>query len=135
MAKDKRGGRSLRRQPYNEYDVIGTANNGRIKVIKAKPGIDNAAVPLFSNRANTVYFLAKTVGNADTVTSIAVYRNRRLTVNIDIDPIQGNHYHTWQPTVVRGKSKLQKGRKHYFNLKPSHNKLIQMATSWNNGGN
>lgn len=135
MAKDKRGGRSLRKQPYNEYDVIGTANNGKIKVIKAKQGADNAAVPLFSNKANTVYFLAKQIGGADTVTSIAVYRNRQLTVNIDIDPVMGNHYHQWQPTIVRGKSKLQKSRKHYYNLKPSHNKLIQMALNWNNGGN
>lgn len=135
MAKDKRGGRSLRQQPYNEYDVIGTANNGRIKVIKAKPGVDNAAVPLFSNKANTVYFLAKEIGGTDTVTSIAVYRNRQLTVNIDIDPTQGNHYHKWQPSIVRGKSKLKKVKGHFFNLSPAHQKLISMADNWNNGGN
>ena len=38
MPKDRRGGRSLTKNPYNDYDVIGTANNGTIKVLKAKPG-------------------------------------------------------------------------------------------------
>lgn len=135
MAKDKRGGRSLRQQPYNEYDVIGTANNGRIKVIKAKPGVDNAGVPMFSNKANTVYFLAKQVGNADTVTSIGVYRNRQLIHNIDIDPAMGNHYHVWQTKTVRGKTKQVKDTKHRYNLTPAQNKLIQMALNWNKGGN
>lgn len=135
MAKDKRGGRSLRQQPYNEYDVIGTANNGRIKVIKAKPGVSNASVPQFSNSKNTTYFVAKEVNGVDTVTSIAVYRNRQLMHNIDIDPVMGNHYHNWQPIVVRGKSKLKKDTRHLFNLSPAQQKLINMADSWNNGGN
>lgn len=134
MAKDKRGGRSLRKQPYNEYDVIGTANGGRIKVIKAKPGIKNASVPQFSNSKNTTYFVAKEVNGADTVTSIAVYRNRQLTHNIDIDPLQGNHYHKWQPIAVRGKSKLKKDTRHLFNLSPAQQRLINMAVNWNNGG-
>lgn len=131
MAKDKRGGRSLRQQPYNEYDVIGTANNGRISVIRAKPGVKNAGVPMFSNKANTVYFLAK--DNA--VTSIGVYRNRQLKYNIDIDPLLGNHYHAWQTKTVRGKTKQVKNTKHLYNLTPAQNKLIQMALNWNNGGN
>ncbi len=131
MAKDKRGGRSLRRQPYNEYDVIGTANNGKINVIRAKPGVKNAGVPMFSNAANTVYFLAK--DNA--VTSIGVYRNRQLVHNIDIDPTLGNHYHVWQTKTVRGKTKQVKDTKHLYNLTPAQNKLIQMALNWNNGGN
>lgn len=135
MAKDKRGGRSLRQQPYNEYDVIGTANSGRIKVIKAKPGIKNASVPQFSNSKNTTYFVTKEVNGVDTVTSIAVYRNRQLTQNIDIDPTMGNHYHKWQPILVRGKSKLNKVKGHFFNLSPAQQKLISMANSWNNGGN
>lgn len=134
MAKDKRGGRSLRKQPYNEYDVIGTANNGRIKVIKAKPGIKNASVPQFSNSKNTTYFITKEVNGADTVTSIAVYRNRQLTQNIDIDHVMGNHYHKWQPVSVRGKSKLNKVKGHFFNLSPAQQKLISMAVSWNTGG-
>ena len=124
MAKDKRGGRSLRRQPYNEYDVIGTANNGRIKVIKAKPGVKNAGVPMFSNRANTVYFLAK--DNA--VTSTGVYRNRQLIHNIDIDPTLGNHYHVWQTKTVRVKTKQVKDTKHRYNRTPAQNKLIQMES-------
>ena len=134
MAKDKRGGRSLRQQPYSEYDIIGTANNGRIKVIKAKPGIKNASVPQFSNSKNTTYFVAKEVNGVDTVTSIGVYRNRQLTQNIDIDPILGNHYHNWQPITVRGKSKLKKDTKHRFDLSPAQQKLISMADSWNTGG-
>lgn len=135
MAKVKRGGRSLRQQPYNEYDVIGTANNGRIKVIKAKPGVSNASVPQFSNSKNTTYFIAKDVNGVNTVTSIAVYRNRNVVYNIDIDPIGGNHYHEWKPVVVRGKSKLQKGKKHFYNLSPAQQKMVSMADSWNNGGN
>lgn len=130
MAKDKRGGRSLRKQPYNEYDVIGTANNGKISVIRAKPGVKNAGVPMFSNKANTVYFLAK--DNA--VTSIGVYRNRQVIINIDIDPTLGNHYHVWQTKTVRGKTKQVKNTKHLYNLTPAQNKLIQMALNWNNGG-
>lgn len=131
MAKDKRGGRSLRKQPYNEYDVIGTANNGKIKVIRAKPGVKNAGVPMFSNKANTVYFLAK--DNA--VTSIGVYRNRQVVFNIDIDPTLGNHYHVWRTKTVRGKTKQVKDTKHLYNLTPAQNKLLQMALNWNNGGN
>lgn len=133
MAKDKRGGRSLRKQPYNEYDVIGTANNGTIKVIKAKPGVKNAGVPMFSNKANTVYFIAG--GSNTDVTSIAIYRNRQVTANIDISATQGNHYHVWQTKTVRGKTKQVKVTKHNYSLKPSHHKLIQMALNWNNGGN
>lgn len=135
MAKDKRGGRSLRQQPYNEYDVIGTANNGRIKVIKAKDGVKNASVPQFSNSKNTTYFVAKEVNGVNTVTSIAVYRNRNVVYNIDIDPIGGNHYHEWQPVAVRGKSKLQKAKKHFYNLSPAQQRLVSMADNWNNGGN
>ena len=127
MPKEKRGGRSLRKQPYNEYDVIGTANNGTIKVLKAKPGISNASVPLFSNTRNTVYLIAKEVSGADKVTSIAVYRNRQLTHNIDIDPVMGNHYHKWQPTTVRGKDKLLKVNGHFFDLSPAQQRLINMA--------
>ena len=39
MPKDKRGGKSLKKNPYNEYEVIGYANNGTIKVLKVKGGI------------------------------------------------------------------------------------------------
>lgn len=135
MPKDRRGGRSLKKNPYNDYDVIGTANNGTIKVLKAKPGMDNASVPQFSNKTNTTYFITKDVGGADKVTSIAVYRNRKVVYNIDIDQAQGNHYHKWDTKVVRGKSKQVKSRKHDYNLKPVQTKLIQMALNWNNGGN
>ena len=131
MPKDRRGGKSLRNQPYNEYEVIGTANNGTIKVLRAKPGVKNAGVPMFSNKANTVYFIAK--DNA--VTNIGVYRNRKVVRNIDIDPALGNHYHVWQTKTVRGKTKQVKETKHRYNLKLSDNKLIQKALNWNNGGN
>ena len=135
MPKDRRGGRSLKKQPYNDYDVIGTANNGKIKVLKAKPGVGNASVPQFSNKTNTTYFITKDVGGADKVTSIAVYRNRKVVYNIDIDPVGGNHYHKWDTKVVRGKIKQVKSKKHDYNLKPVQTKLIQMALNWNNGGN
>lgn len=135
MPKVKRGGRSLRIRPYSDYDVIGTANNGTIKVMKPKAGISNASVPLFSNKKNTVYFVTKEINGVDTVTTIGVYRNRQLTHNIDIDPLQGNHYHVWQPTIVRGQSKLAKSKKHHYNLSAADQKLIQMAVNWNNGGN
>lgn len=134
MPKDKRGGKSLKKNPYNEYDVISTANNGTIKVLKAKSDTDNAAIPQFSNKANTVYFITKQTGNADKVTSIAVYRGRKVIRNIDIDPILGDHYHVWQTKTVRGKEKQVKVTKHYFDLKPSDKKLIQMALNWNSGG-
>ena len=133
MPKDRRGGRSLKKNPYNDYDVIGYANNGTIKVLKAKPGIKNAGVPLYSNRANTVYFIAG--GNNNDVTSIGVYRKRKLIYNIDIDPILGNHYHIWQTKIVRGKEKQVKDTKHYFNLNAAQTKQLQMALDWNNGGN
>lgn len=133
MPKDRRGGRSLKKQPYNDYDVIGYANNGTIKVLKAKPGIKNAGVPLYSNRANTVYFIAG--GNNNDVTSIGVYRNRKLMFNIDIDPILGNHYHVWQTKMVRGKEKQVKNTKHLYNLSAAKNKYLQMALNWNSGGN
>ena len=135
MPKDRRGGRSLKKNPYNDYDVIGTANNGTIKVLKAKPGLDNSSVPQFSNKTNTTYFITKDVGGADKVTSIAVYRNRKVVYNIDIDPVGGNHSHKWDTKMVRGKAKQVKSRKHDYNLKPVHQKLIQMALNWNNGGN
>lgn len=134
MPKDKRGGKSLKKNPYNEYDVIGTANNGTIKVLKAKPGTSNASVPQFSNSKNTTYFVTKEVNGVDKVTSIAVYRNRQLTQNIDIDPVMGNHYHKWQPIVVRGKSKLKKEKRHRFDLSAAQQKLISMADNWNTGG-
>lgn len=130
MPKDRRGGKSLRNQPYNEYEVIDTANNGTIKVLRAKPDAKNAGVPMFSNKANTVYFIAK--DNA--VTNIGVYRNRKVVRNIDIDPTLGNHYHVWQTKTVRGKTKQVKDTKHRYGLKPSDNKLIQKALNWNNGG-
>ena len=135
MPKDRRGGRSLKKNPYNDYDVIGTANNGTIKVLKVRPGVSNASVPLFSNKANTVYFITKQTGGKDAVTSIAIYRNRHVVVNVDIDKTQGYHYHTWKLEDVRGKTKLKRSNKHYYNLKPVHQKLIQMALNWNNGGN
>lgn len=135
MPKDRRGGKSLKEQPYNDYDVIGTANNGKIKVLKAKQGLGNASVPQFSNKTNTTYFIAKEVGGVDKVTSIAVYRNRKVVYNIDIDPVGGNHYHKWDTMMVRGKVKQVKSRKHDYNLKPVQLKLINMADSWNNGGN
>lgn len=53
MPKDRRGGRSLKKNPYNDYNMIGTANNGTIKVLKAKSGLGNASVPQFSNTTNT----------------------------------------------------------------------------------
>lgn len=135
MPKDRRGGKSLKKNQYNDYDVIGTANKGTVKVIKAKPGVSNASVPLFSNKKNTTYFVAKEVNGVNKVTSIAVYRNRQLTHNIDIDPVLGNHYHKWQPTIVRGKSKLKKVKGHFYDLSPTKLKLIGMAANWNNGGN
>ena len=137
MPKDRRGGRSLKRKPYNDYNVIGTANNGTIKVLKVKPGVKNASVPLFSNKANTVYFIAKPVaqlGNADTITSIAIYRKRQIVANVDIDMVQGYHYHTWKAADANGINKPQRNKKHNYNLKPVHQKLIQMALNWNNGG-
>ena len=134
MPKDRRGGRSLKKQPYNEYDVIGTANNGTIKVLRAKPGANNAGVPQFSNKRNTVYFITDKQGDADIVTSIAVYRKRNLVYNVDIDPVMGNHYHQWETKKVRGKTKQVKNKKHRFDLSASQLKLIQMATSWNSGG-
>lgn len=135
MPKDRRGGRSLKKQPYNDYDVIGTANNGKIKVLKAKPGMGNASVPQFSNKTNTTYFIAKDVGGVDKITSIGIYRNRKVVYNIDIDPILGNHYHVWQTKIVRGKEKQVKDTKHYFNLNAAQTKQLQMALNWNNGGN
>jgi hypothetical protein len=134
MPKDKRGGKSLKKEPYAEYEEIGKANNGTIKVLKAKSDADNAAIPQFSNKANTVYFITKQTGNADKVTSIAVYRGRKVVRNVDIDPVMGDHYHVWQTKTVRGKIKQVKGKKHYFDLKASDKKLIQMALNWNSGG-
>lgn len=133
MPKDRRGGRSLKKQPYSDYDVIGYANNGTIKVLKAKPGIKNAGVPLYSNRTNTVYFIAG--GSNNDVTSVGVYRNRKLMFNIDIDPVLGNHYHVWQTKMVRGKEKQVKNTKHLYNLNAAQNKYLQMALNWNSGGN
>ena len=135
MPKDRRGGRSLKKQPYNDYDMIGAANNGTIKVLKAKQGLDNASVPQFSNKTNTTYFIAKDVGGADKVTSIAVYRGRKVVYNIDIDPAGNHHYHTWDTKMVRGKVKQVKSRKHDYNLNAAQTKLIQMALNWNIGGN
>ena len=143
MPKDRRGGRSLKKQPYNDYAVIGDANNGKISVLKAKSATDNASVPQFSNKTNTTYFIAKDVDvvtpsgtvKVTRVTSIAVYRNRKVVYNIDIDSVQGNHYHVWDTKMVRGKVKQVKRKKHDYNLKPVHQKLIQMALDWNNGGN
>ena len=135
MPKDRRGGRSLKKQPYNDYDMIGTANGGKISVLKAKPGMGNASVPQFSNKTNTTYFIAKDVGGVDKVTSIAIYRNRKVVYNIDIDPVLGNHYHAWTTQVVRGKIKQVKSTKHYYNLNAAQTKFIQMALNWNNGGN
>ena len=135
MPKDRRGGRSLKKQPYNDYDMIGTANNGTIKVLKAKPGMDNASVPQFSNKTNTTYFITKDVGGADKVTSIAIYRNRKVVYNIDVEQSGNHHYHIWDTKMVRGKVKQVKRKKHDYSLKPVHQKLIQMALNWNNGGN
>ena len=135
MPKDRRGGRSLKKQPYNDYDMIGTANNGKISVLKAKQGLENASVPQFSNKTNTTYFIAKDVDGVDTVTSIAVYRNRKVVYNIDIDHVGGHHYHTWDTKMVRGKIKQVKSRKHKYNLNAAQTKFVQMALNWNNGGN
>ena len=134
MPKDKRGGKSLKKEPYAEYEEIGKANNGTIKVLKAKLDTDNASIPQYSNKANTVYFITKNTNNVDKVTSIAVYRGRKVIRNIDIDPVLGDHYHVWQTKTVRGKAKQVKGKKHKFDLKASDKKLIQMALNWNIGG-
>ena len=137
MPKDRRGGKSLKKNPYNEYDVIGTANNGTIKVLKARPGVDNAGVPMFSNRKNTVYMVAD---EKNKVTSIAIYRNRMLTINVDIDPQKGNHFHKWREKPEEKKKEKDVGKfqiekyGHYYKLKPAYLKLIQMANNWNNGG-
>ena len=62
MPKDRRGGRSLKKNPYNEYNALERkANNGKIKVLMAKDGLSNASVPQFSNKTNTTYFIAKNV--------------------------------------------------------------------------
>ena len=100
MPKDRRGGRSLKKQPYNDYDLIGDANNGKISVLKSKSDTDNASVPQFSNKTNTTYFITKDVGGVDKVTSIAVYRNRKVVYNIDIDPAGAHHYHTLQAETL-----------------------------------
>lgn len=137
MPKDRRGGKSLKKNPYNDYDVIGTANNGTIKVLKVKDGIDNAGVPMFSNRKNTVYMIAKD----NVIDSIAIYRNRVLVSNIDIkDTEKGYHYHLWrkmperkQKPKNRGKYQLEKYG-HYTKLKPAYLKLIKMAEDWDKRG-
>lgn len=137
MPKDKRGGRSLRKNPYNEYETIDTANNGRIKVIKARDDVENAGIPMFSNRRNTVYMVA----NGDNkIESIAIYKNRKLEINVDIDPEKGDHFHKWREKPEAKKKGKNKGKfqiekyGHYYKLKPAYLKLIQIAQNWNNGG-
>ena len=135
MPKHMRSRRSIKKQPYNDYNVIGTANNGKIKVLKARPDVKNASVPLYSNKANTVYFIAKEFNGVDTVTSIAVYRGRRVMYNIDLDRTQGEHYHTWDEVSKDGVVKLKRDDKHKTDFNAVKQKLMQMAKDWNNGGN
>ena len=138
MPKDKRSGRSLKKKPYSEYDVIGYANNGTIKVLKAKPGVDHAGVPMFSNRKNTVYMIANDDNKVDT---IGIYRNRTLVCNIDIkDTEKGYHFHLWrkipedkQKPKNKGKYQIEKYG-HYYRLKPAYIKLINMAEDWDKRG-
>lgn len=143
MPKDRRGGRSVKKRPYNEYDVIGYANNGTIKVLKAKPDSNNNGIPMFSNKTNTVYFIVN-ANNAikkgrDEITNIGIYRNRHLVYNIDLaDGAHNDHVHTWVLGKVRDKVALIKvvknGKDHDENLTPAQQKLLQMAKDWNNGG-
>lgn len=140
MAKGKRGGRSVRKQPYDEYKVIGMANNGTIKVIKAKPNSKNAGIPMYSNRKNTVYFIVNAKNalkkGRDEITNIAVYRNRRLVYNLDFSDAKNknDHAHYWNVAKINGKEVLVKVGDHDENLKPAQQKLFRMARDWNIGG-
>lgn len=136
MPKDKRSGKQIRNgQRYDEYDTIGTANNGKIKVIKAKDGTGNNGTPLYSNSNNTTYFIAKDVNGVNTVTNIGIYKNRKLVESIDLNEGQGVHYHKWTTGVKRGKTKQIKSKKHHFTLSPQHTKLVNLANGWNEGTN
>lgn len=132
MPKDRRSGKQIRKgYRYDDYDTIGTANNGTIDVIKAKNPI-NKGVPLYSNGKNTIYFIAKDLGNKTQITNIAIYKGRNIVENIDIDAVKGNHYHKWKTSTVRGKTK-QVRYGHYYRLSPKHTTLIVAAQKWNLG--
>lgn len=140
MPKDRRGGRSVRKDPYSEYETVGTANNGKIKVIKAKQTTKNAGIPMYSNRKNTVYFVVNAKNarkkGRDEITNIAVYRNRRLVYNLDFKDAKNknNHAHYWNVAKKNGKEVLVKVDDHDENLKPVQQKLFKMAADWNIGG-
>ena len=141
MPKDRRGGKSLKDNPYKEYDQIGTANKGRIKVIKANPKSKNAGIPMFSNRRNTVYFIVNAKNahekKRDEITNIAVYRDRRLVYNLDFKDAKNknDHAHYWNVAKINGKEVLSKVGDHDENLTPAQQKLFRMAKDWNVGGN
>ena len=136
MPKDKRSGKQIRSgDRYNEYDVIGTANNGSIKILKAKDETGNNGTPLFSNSRNTTYFIAKDVNGVNTITNIAIYKNRNLVESIDLNEGQGVHYHKWTTGVKRGKTKQIKSKDHFPALSPQHTKLIKLANEWNEASN
>lgn len=132
MAKEFRSRRRIRDGVrYTEYNTIDTVNNGTIKVIEAKSTGGNSGVPIFSNSANTTYMLTKDVNGKKQITSIAIYRKGKIVQNIDLDVVQGAHYHKWVGITKKGKIKRKKLPNHYANLNRKQLKLVKIAQEWN----
>ena len=114
---------------YDHFEVVGTANQGKIKVLKPKDG-ENDKFPLFSNRKNTTYFaLAK---DGKSIGSIGIYRNGSLVESIDFpNGKSGNHWHKWALKKSKRNGKLtpvkDKTLREITVFEPRHERLINIT--------
>lgn len=113
-----------------EFDSIDTANAGKIKILKKRDGVGNMHFPLYANTSNTTYFVVSE-GDSSRIAVIGIYRNHRLIESIDLKDTRGVHWHKWNGTAHKdGKEMRIKERKDYFNLKPTHKRLVEYAKEW-----
>ena len=134
MPKTYIGGRARRRgeryKVYDVYDKKGFVHN--IKVLMAKEDSSNDGIPQFSNARNTTYFLAKKKDDGEVkIISIAIYKNHKVVENIDLNEIDGLHFHTWRTKTKRNKFVQYKIKGHQTDLTAKHLKLIKYAEEWN----
>ena len=114
---------------YDHFEVVGTANHGKIKVLKPKDG-ENDTFPLFSNRKNTTYFaLAK---DGKSIGSIGIYKNGSLVESIDLPNGKAeNHWNKWALKKIERNGKLTpvKDQKagEIMEFRPMHERLIGMT--------
>ena len=110
---------------YDHFEVVGTANHGKIKVLKPKDG-ENDTFPLFSNRKNTTYFaLAK---DGKSIGSIGIYRNGSLVENIDLPSDREQwHWHKWALGKSKRSGKITPIKVHErHELLGRHKRLVEM---------